>query len=75
MQAYANSAVCTASRVAFITGRYQYRLPSGSRNLWATAKWACRQIVHHAAVAAQKAGYGTTLLANGIWAASRFWAT
>jgi len=27
-QAYANSAVCTASRVALITGRYQYRLAS-----------------------------------------------
>src|SRR5215813_1352242 len=29
MQAYANSAVCTASRVALITGRYQYRLSVG----------------------------------------------
>jgi arylsulfatase A-like enzyme len=28
-QAYANSAVCTATRVALITGRYQYRLPVG----------------------------------------------
>src|SRR5436190_10192522 len=28
-QAYANSAVCTASRVALITGRYQYRLALG----------------------------------------------
>jgi len=27
--AYANSAVCTATRVALITGRYQYRLPIG----------------------------------------------
>lgn len=29
LQAYANSAVCTATRVALITGRYQYRLRSG----------------------------------------------
>ncbi len=29
LQAYANSAVCTATRVALITGRYQYRLPVG----------------------------------------------
>src|SRR6266851_759496 len=29
LQAYANSAVCTATRTALITGRYQYRLPLG----------------------------------------------
>ena len=29
LQAYANSAVCSASRTALITGRYQYRLPVG----------------------------------------------
>ena len=28
-QSYANSAVCTATRVGLITGRYQYRLPVG----------------------------------------------
>jgi arylsulfatase A-like enzyme len=28
-QAYANSAVCSATRTALITGRYQYRLPLG----------------------------------------------
>src|SRR5213083_2670601 len=29
LQGYANSAVCTATRVALITGRYQYRLRLG----------------------------------------------
>ncbi|PQA87688.1 sulfatase family protein [Hyphococcus luteus] len=29
MQTYANSAVCSATRTALITGRYQYRLPFG----------------------------------------------
>ena len=28
-QSYANSAVCSASRIALITGRYQYRLRGG----------------------------------------------
>ena len=32
--AYANSAVCTATRTAMITGRYQYRFGSGSRSHW-----------------------------------------
>lgn len=29
LQAYANSAVCSATRTALMTGRYQYRLPVG----------------------------------------------
>jgi len=29
LQGYANSAVCSATRTALITGRYQYRLPLG----------------------------------------------
>src|SRR6516225_9516263 len=29
LQGYANSAVCSATRTALITGRYQYRLPIG----------------------------------------------
>jgi arylsulfatase A-like enzyme len=29
LQAYANSAVCSATRTALVTGRYQYRLPIG----------------------------------------------
>ena len=28
-QGYANSAVCSATRTALVTGRYQYRLPVG----------------------------------------------
>jgi len=64
-QAYANSAVCTASRVALMTGRYQYRLPVGleeplvGRNVGLPPE--------HPTMASllRKAGYGTTLL--GKW--------
>jgi arylsulfatase A-like enzyme len=31
LQGYANSAVCSATRLALITGRYQYRLRLGAR--------------------------------------------
>jgi len=65
LQAYANSAVCTASRVAIITGRYQYRLPVGleepltGRNVGVPPG--------HPTIASilKKAGYGTTLI--GKW--------
>jgi len=39
-QAYANSALCTNTRVALITGRYQYRLPLG---LVEPLRWSDRQ--------------------------------
>src|ERR1700738_1606934 len=34
-QGYANSAVCSATRLALITGRYQYRLRLGLEEPWA----------------------------------------
>ena len=39
-QAYANSALCTNTRVALVTGRYQYRLPIG---LVEPLRWSDRQ--------------------------------
>jgi len=39
-QAYANSALCTNTRVALITGRYQYRLPIG---LVEPLRWSDRE--------------------------------
>src|SRR5260370_30395970 len=37
LQAYANSAVCTATRAALITGRYQYRVRVGLEEPLTTA--------------------------------------
>jgi arylsulfatase A-like enzyme len=64
-QAYANSAVCTASRVALITGRYQYRLPVGLEEPLAGRNVGLPP--NHPTVASllRKAGYGTTLI--GKW--------
>jgi arylsulfatase A-like enzyme len=39
-QAYANSALCTNTRVALMTGRYQYRLPIG---LVEPLRWSDRE--------------------------------
>lgn len=65
LQAYANSAVCTASRTALITGRYQYRLPVGLEEPLTTRNVGIPP--EHATIPSllRKAGYGTTLI--GKW--------
>lgn len=68
LQAYANSAVCTATRVALMTGRYQYRLPVGLEEPLATQ--GSRDIglpPEHPTIPSllKKAGYGTSLV--GKW--------
>src|SRR5205809_4374839 len=66
LQAYANSAVCTATRVALITGRYQYRLPIGLEEPLATAGTVGLPPEEPTlASLLRKAGYGTTLV--GKW--------
>src|SRR5580693_7118370 len=62
-QAYANSAVCSATRTGLITGRYQYRLPvgleepiDGKRNVGLPPQQPTLPSL------LKKAGYGTTLI-------------
>ena len=65
MHAYANSAVCTATRVALITGRYQYRLPIGLQE--PAVGNAPGLPPEHPTIASllREAGYRTTLV--GKW--------
>jgi arylsulfatase A-like enzyme len=67
LQAYANSAVCTATRVALITGRYQYRLPVGLEEPLVKDARNIGLPPNHPTLPSllRSAGYGTTLI--GKW--------
>src|SRR5438105_7059149 len=60
LQAYANSAVCTASRTALITGRYQYRLRVGLEEPLQAGNGNVGLPPEHATLPSllKKAGYG-----------------
>ena len=65
LQAYANSAVCSATRTALITGRYQYRLPVGLEEPLAGRDVGLPPNLPTLPSLLKKAGYGTTLV--GKW--------
>ena len=67
LQAYANSAVCTATRVALITGRYQYRVAVGLEEPLASPARNIGLPPSHPTLPSllKKVGYGTTLI--GKW--------
>jgi len=65
LQAYANSAVCSATRTALITGRYQYRLPIGLEEPLAGRDVGLPPEHPTLPSLLKKSGYGTTLV--GKW--------
>src|SRR5689334_11532073 len=67
LQAYANSAVCTATRVGLITGRYQYRLRVGLEEPLATGAATIGLPPAHPTLPSllKKSGYATALV--GKW--------
>ncbi len=67
MHAYANSAVCTATRVGLITGRYQYRLPVGLQEPLGVADVGLPSSAEQPTMPSlmRDAGYATTLV--GKW--------
>src|SRR5437588_3781580 len=68
LQGYANSPVCSATRTALITGRYQYRLPVGLEEpINASSSKNAGLPPSHPTLPSllKKAGYGTALV--GKW--------
>ena len=67
LQAYANSSVCSATRTALITGRYQYRLPIGLEEPISSGAHGFSLPPEQPTLPSlfKKAGYGTTLI--GKW--------
>src|SRR5262244_1117694 len=67
LQGYANSAVCTATRTALITGRYQYRLRLGLEEPLLAGNTTVGLPPEHPTLPSQlkKVGYSTTLI--GKW--------
>ena len=63
--AYANSPVCSATRTALITGRYQYRLPVGLEEPLATRPLGLPPAHPTLPSLLRQAGYGTALI--GKW--------
>lgn len=63
--AYANSAVCTATRVGLATGRYQYRLPIGLEEPLTDRKVGLPPSHPTIASLLRQAGYSTSLI--GKW--------
>ena len=67
LEAYANSAVCSATRTALITGRYQYRLPIGLEEPLANTSRHVGLPPDHPTLPSllKGSGYGTSLI--GKW--------
>lgn len=67
MHAYANSAVCTATRVALASGRYQYRLPIGLQEPLGVMDVGLPPSTEQPSIASamRDAGYHTSLI--GKW--------
>jgi arylsulfatase A-like enzyme len=63
--AYANSSVCSATRTALITGRYQYRIPVGLEEPLGMKEVGIPKGHPTLPSILKKAGYGTTLI--GKW--------